>query len=179
MRDSYDLFNGGLEQLEQDLIKWEKELEMANAYYVQDLTRITKEGIEKRANWAEEQDTIDDVRNNNIIEFAPTKNSAEASMIVRNTSPKMTFAEFGYGILGKGTYQHNEFINQTSAGWQGYDLDGKKRGADRHWWYYDRAKQRHRSRGVNAKHIMFYSAQETIQRIPSEFTKYKGKLGLK
>jgi hypothetical protein len=175
MRDSYDLFNGGLEQLEQDLIKWEQDLLMANSLYALDLINVTKEGIINRANLADEQDTVDDVKSMNVIERIPESNE-KPTYIVYNMSDKMAYAEFGYGMVGKGTYRHNEFI-------QGFDEStygtGRTIKRDGRWYYKDRAGETHMTFGSNAKHIMFYSAQETIQRIPSEFTKYKGKLGLK
>ena len=174
MRQSYDLFGEGLPLLLEDLLELEETLTQVNNEFVRDLGKLTTENIIKRANWAEEQETIDDIKNKTDVTFKNTKKIAYANVLT--SSPKAQFAEFGYGILGKGTYQHNEFIQ----GFTDYDIDTiYKKGNDRHWWYRDRSGQSHISRGANAKHIYFYSAQDTLQQSSSIFARYKGRLGLK
>ena len=174
MRQSYDLFNGGMAQLEKDLIEWEKTLLQVNNEFVRDCGNVTKENVINRANWAEEQDTVDDIKNKTDVTFRNSKKVSYAYVVT--SSPKAQFAEFGYGILGKGTYQHNEFIQ----GFTDYDIDTiYKRGNNRHWWFKDRSGQLHSSRGANAKHIYFYSAQDTLKQSSNILLRYKGRLGLK
>ena len=180
MRQSYDLFKGGLEQLEKDLIEWEKTLLQVNNLFVNDLANTTKEHIIANSSLASEPDSASDIASKNVIEPLGMLEPYKVGMLVYNTSNKLTFEEFGFGIVGQGTYNHDEFINQSSTkGWQGYNIDSPRKLPDRSWFYRDRQGTLHRSSGVQAKHILFYSNQETIMKVPSIFARYKGRLGLK
>jgi len=172
MRENYDLFNGGLEQLEKDLVQLEKMLLQVNDEFVKDVGLFTKERIVSNASLADEDDTVSDIQTKTDIELS--KIGSKSIALVMTNSPKASYAEFGYGIVGAGTYNHNEFI----VGFEKYG-QGSKIKKDGRWYYNDRSGKVHMTYGSTAKHIYFYSGQETILMIPSIFSRYKGRLGLK
>jgi len=173
MRESYDLFNGGLAQLEKDLVQLEKMLLQVNDEFVKDVGLFTKERIVSNASLADEEDTVSDIQSKTEV-FVGSKSNGKSIALVVTQSPKASYAEFGYGIVGAGTYNHNEFI----AGFEKYGQSPNIK-KDGRWYYNDRSGKVHMTYGSTAKHIYFYSGQETILMIPSIFARYKGRLGLK
>ena len=70
--------------------------------------------------------------------FMRTRTKYRGKLTMVNDNQQATYAEYGYGIVGKQEpYQNGEIFGGDSAiGWKGYDLDSRyKDNEDRHWWH--------------------------------------------
>ena len=158
MHEKYDVFNGGIELLIKDLEQLKRDLVTINGEIANELGQIAYENIMASAGKAHEQDQRDDIRT--LTERNIVKLGEESLVMVSNPSEKVTFAEFGYGIVGKGyPYKGSSVFNMEHAGWKGYDLDSVRKANDRSWRYRDRAGELKHSQGELPTHIFFYSSQ--------------------
>lgn len=159
MHEKYDVFNGGIELLIKDLEQLKRDLVNINGEIANELGQIAYENIITSAGKAKEQDQRDDIRT--LTERNIVKLGEESLVTVSNPSEKVTFAEFGYGIVGKGyPYKGESVFNMSQAGWRGYDLDSRyKRPSDRTWKYKTRGGEMVRTGGEVPTHIFFYSSQ--------------------
>lgn len=158
MHDKYDVFNGGIELLIKDLEQLKRDLVTINGEIANELGQIAYDSVIKFAGNAYEQDQKDDIRT--LTERNIVKLGEESLVTVSNPSEKVTFAEFGYGIVGKGyPYKGSSVFNMAQAGWNGYDLDSVKKAKDGSWLYRDRGGELHRTKGSLPTHLFFYSSQ--------------------
>lgn len=176
MKQTYDVFNGGMAELLKDIESFKVSLIEANNEIVQEMSTIIKNNIVSNASQATEEAQRTDIAS--LTTLMPVTQGQEATSIVFNTSVKATFAEFGYGIIGKGSpYMGGSIFDMQKAGWQGYDLEGKPREdkgydldskrkfEDRSWFYRDRNGQLLRSSGAIPTHIWFNSVQLVITNV--------------
>lgn len=162
MKQNYDIFNGGMNELLKDIELFKSSLIEANNEIVQEMSMIVKNNIVSNASQATEEAQRTDIAS--LTTLMNLNQGQEATNIVFNTSPKATFAEFGYGIIGKGSpYAGGSIFDMQKAGWQGYDLDSKRKLSDRSWFYRDRNGNLLRSSGAVPTHIWFNSVQLVIK----------------
>lgn len=162
MKQNYDVFNGGMAELLKDIEAYKISLIEANNEISQEVSSIIRNNIISNASQATEEAQRTDIAS--LTNVMPITQGQEASSIVFNTSVKATFAEFGYGIIGKGSpYMGNSIFDMSKVGWQGYDLDSKRKFEDRSWFYRDRNGQLLRSSGAVPTHIWFNSVQLVIK----------------
>ena len=165
MHEKYDVFNGGIELLIKDLEQLKRDLVTINGEIANELGQIAYENIMASAGKAHEQDQRDDIRT--LTERNIVKLGEESLVTVSNPSEKVTFAEFGYGIVGKGyPYKGDSVFNMKDAGWRGYDRYEDEKGNLRntknkegYWRYRDRGGELHQTNGELPTHIFFYSSQ--------------------
>lgn len=176
MKQNYDVFNGGMADLLKDIEAFKIGLIEANNEISQEVSSIIRNNIISNASQASEEAQRTDIAS--LTNVMPITQGQEASSIVFNTSVKATFAEFGYGIVGKGSpYMGNSIFDMQKAGWQGYDIDGKPRDDkgydldskrkfdDRSWFYRDRNGQLLRSSGAIPTHIWFNATQLVMSNV--------------
>jgi hypothetical protein len=171
MKQNYDVFNGGMADLLKDIEAFKIGLIEANNEISQEVSSIIRNNIISNASQASEEAQRTDIAS--LTNVMPITQGEEASSIVFNTSVKATFAEFGYGIIGKGSpYMGNQVFDMQKAGWQGYDLDSKgydldskRKFEDRSWFYRDRNGQLLRSSGAIPTHIWFNSVQLVMNNV--------------
>lgn len=161
---SYDILNGGLEQLQKDLIELQNELTLANQQMVEELSLIGLQEIMNDASSAKEMDIERDLKTKSYIHKGRrTKNVA--SNRIKNDSQKATYNEFGYGIIGAmSPYKHDDFLNMSSAGYRGYSLYSSAKNPDGSWYYKDSLGQKHRTFG-EAPRNTFYKAGTKIKQM--------------
>lgn len=165
MHEKYDVFNGGIELLIKDLEQLKRDLVTINGEIANELGQIAYENIMASAGKAHEQDQRDDIRT--LTERNIVKLGQESLVTVSNPSEKVTFAEFGYGIVGKGSpYKGESVFNMKDAGWDHYDMRVDKLGnkvgkkdSEGNWHYRDRGGEVHKTGGELPTHIFFYSSQ--------------------
>lgn len=174
MKQNYDIFNGGMDELLKDIELFKSSLIEANNEIVQEMSTIVKNNIVSNASQATEEAQRNDIAS--LTTLMNLNQGQEATNIIFNTSPKATFAEFGYGIIGKGSpYAGGSIFDMQKAGWQGYDIDGnprddkgydldsKRKLPDRSWFYRDRNGKLLKSKGAVPTHIWFNSVQLVIK----------------
>ena len=118
----YDLMAGGLEKLLEDLQAFESALLSNNDLFVEEVANQTVEMIKQNAIADDPFEMMDIVANNKIVERTYGGELAKATVI--NTSQNATYAEFGYGIIGKNepyTKQNLFTPNPTDFGKWKYD----------------------------------------------------------
>lgn len=164
MKQTYDVFNGGMAELLKDIESFKVSLIEANNEISQEVSSIIRNNIISNASQATEEAQRTDIAS--LTTLMPVTQGEEATSIVFNTSVKATFAEFGYGIIGKGSpYMGSSIFDMQKAGWQGYDIDSKRKFEDRSWFYRDRNGQLLRSSGAIPTHIWFNSVQLVITNV--------------
>ena len=164
MKQNYDVFNGGMTDLLKDIEAFKLSLIEANNEISQEVSSIIRNNIISNASQASEEAQRTDIAS--LTNVMPITQGQEASSIVFNTSVKATFAEFGYGIIGKGSpYMGNQVFDMAKVGWQGYDLDSNRKFDDRSWFYRDRNGQLLRSSGAIPTHIWFNSVQLVMNNV--------------
>lgn len=170
MKTTYDIFGGEMSLLLNDLNSLKSQLIKANDEIVKELGQNLYNEIMLNANKANEPAQRVDIRTLTKQEFV--NQGMTSKITIYNTSPKVTFAEFGYGIVGKGSpYRGESIFDMSKVGWQGYDLDSIRKREDRSWLYRDRQGQLHKSSGEKPTHIWFYATQQTKNRIPEIVSK--------
>lgn len=164
MKQNYDVFKGEMNDLLKDIEAFKLSLIEANNEISQEVSSIIRNNIISNASQATEEAQRTDIAS--LTNVMPITQGQEAESIVFNTSVKATFAEFGYGIIGKGSpYMGNSIFDMQKAGWQGYDLDSKRKFEDRSWFYRDRNGQLLRSSGAIPTHIWFNSVQLVMNNV--------------
>jgi hypothetical protein len=171
MAKNYDIMNGGLERLIVDVDNYKKYLAYASGQLVTELSNITKDDIIANAGLAEEDSQVLDIYSRtSVVQGVRNKNRATNKII--NTSNKATFAEFGYGIVGKGSpYAYNDFINMAMANFTEYDMDSpskriSKKDGRRFWFYKDLYGNIKTSYGATPKNIFYNASRKAIRLIP-------------
>ena len=161
----YDILNGGLEQLQKDLLELQNELTLANQETVEKLSLIGLQEIMNDASSAKEMDIERDLKQSYIHKGRRTKNVA--SNRIKNDSQKATFNEFGYGIIGAmSPYQHDDFINMSKAGYRGYSLYSPNKNSNGSWFYRDSLGTKHWTFGEAPRNTFYKAGQRIKQMYP-------------
>lgn len=169
-RTEYDLSVQGLDQLIRDLEKFERALEMANDAMVQELAEIGYNEIVTNAYDAKEIDQVDDIIT--LTQTIKRSDKTTSQATVYNESPRATFAEFGYGMIGEqAPYAHDDFINSRQAGYSGYNLPSPAKKEDvfgeTYWVYRDSYGDKHHSYGEQPSNIFYNAGQAVKNALPS------------
>lgn len=171
---TYDIFKGDLNVLLKDLEDYKQNLIKSNDEIVDELSKVAYIDILSNASQAHESAQVQDI--SELTSRYVEEQGEQASIVITNPSPKVVFAEFGYGIVGKQSpYRGGTIFDMQKAGWQGYDLEGKPREdkgydidskrklPDRSWFYRDRMARLLRTQGEKPTHIWFNASQLVIQ----------------
>lgn len=134
MKQKYDLFDDiGL--LVQD---WKEEIKRVQVAQENVMRRIAKEvplQFDTFASAIEDVENYDAVLNySKVLNITPKKSSFK----IMANDEQATYAEYGYGIVGKRSpYQGGEIFGGDSVvGWQGYDLDSRYKHPELRYWHY-------------------------------------------
>lgn len=160
----YELGKKGFDQLIKDLDKLERELIVANDLITQELATITYDEVRKNAYRANEPLIVTEILSK--TEILNEQSGKTSSKIVYTNSPKATFAEFGYGIVGQeNPYVYDDFINKSNAGYIGYNIDTDAKKTDdngrQYWFYRDESNRLMKSYGEVPLNI-YYDASVTV-----------------
>lgn len=165
MAQKYDIMNGGLDQLIQDLNSYEQKLLDGNKQIVRELTSIALNSIQSYGQNVIDSDERSDVVNNNNV-YLTDIGDVSIGLII-NDGKQTAYAEYGYGIVGsKAPYGHFDLWGgEEAAGYEeGYDVDSShKSKKDRSWIYRDRRGMlSSRTRGSVSVPTFYMSFMETL-----------------
>lgn len=163
----YDYFSGGLDELLIDIETLKMDIKAINIDMVKELAIETDLSIKRKAS-AEIQLDVSEIIASNRIDFPKIRADGMVSLMVVNSSEAATYAEFGYGIVGKySPHIEPDFfgsgISELSGGWV---YDYKNRGSTK-WGYTDKAGFKHTTRGIEPRYMFYDSYREVYLRINS------------
>lgn len=155
----YDYFSGGLDELLMDIETLKMDIKSANLQMVKDLAIETDLTIKRNARAETAIDVSDIVANNRV---SPLMINGEIVMgSVYNSSEAATYAEFGYGIIGKDQpYPDFNFFDGSASSLGDWTYDVKNHGL-KGWWYTDKMGVKRRSVGTKA-HRTFYNSYKDV-----------------
>lgn len=163
---NYDLLNGGLEKLQKDLDNYVNYLTYANMELVSTLSSIAKNDIVSNASRAYEIEQRIDLNTRTVVETHKRGKYISSDRVV-NDSPKATFAEFGYGVLGANSeYSHGDFLDRYAIGWYGYNIDTPNKLPNGSWFYTDVFGERHNTFGAVPRNIFYNASRKVIDSFP-------------
>ncbi len=164
---TYDIMSGGLNKLSQDLDAYVKYLTYANMEIVSDLSKVAYNDIIGNAGRAYEDEQVLDIYSRTKIEVHKRGKNISSDRVVNN-SPKASFAEFGYGVLGKNApYSHGDFLDRYAIGWYGYDINTPYKRPNRSWFYKDMYGNKVNTFGAVPRNIFYNASQSVISQFPS------------
>jgi len=144
MRDSYDLFNGGIPLLIADLKRLNDNIIRANKTAIRTLEPMMLERVRFYGSLNNNEENRNAVLNNNKFDF---KGSSKWTSKIRlvNTDVQSTYAEYGYGLIGANSPIQPEQEVFGDVGWLGYDLPSewkmKMDNGEQYWWHKNVATQ--------------------------------------
>lgn len=162
----YDILNGGIEELQKDLLAYQNYLTYANMEFVSKLSEFGMNEIISNATRADEIDQRLDIANKNTIKQGLRGKNISSDTIL-NSSPNASYAEFGYGIIGKASqYSHSDFLDRYAIGWYGYDIDTKSKLPNRSWFYKDSFGYKHNTFGATPRNIFYNAGMKIVSEFP-------------
>lgn len=155
----YDYFSGGLDELLIDIETLKMDIKSANLQMVKDLSIETDLAIKRNAKAETELDVGEIIASNKV---SPIMINGEMVMgSVYNSSEAATYAEFGYGIIGKDQpYVDFNFFDGSASSLGDWTYDVKGHGL-KGWWYTNKMGVKRRSVGTKAHHT-FYNAYKDV-----------------
>ena len=173
---SYNILNGGLDQLQKDLNDYINQLSSANSQLVSELSNLAKSDIQQNAYISDEaEQALDLYSRTQVVQGRRSKNVASDRIV--NTSRKVAFAEFGYGVVGANSpYAHSDFLDRYAIGWQGYDIDTPNKLPNRAWFYRDMFGEKKYTFGALPKDIFYNAGQRVLREFPKYASSIFGRL---
>lgn len=162
MDKTYILEEGGLDALIIDIERYKKQLIEANIQLADDLVETGRLYVQSNAYSAPEPEQVVAL----LIETEVSKQGTSLTQkrVLSNNSTKATFAEFGYGIVGKESpYQYDDFIDRARSNYLEYDVDSPAKKTDvmgrRFWFYRDMLGELKKSYGEQPTNLFYFAGQ--------------------
>lgn len=160
----YDYFSGGLDELLIDIETLKMDIKAINIDMVKELAVETDLAIKRKASAEIQLDVSEIIASNKVSPLMVVGDTVKG--IVYNSSEAATYAEFGYGIVGKhAPYLEPDFfgsgVSELSGGWV---YDYKNRGSTK-WGYTDKAGFKHTTRGFEPSYTFYDSYREVYLKV--------------
>lgn len=135
MKDHYDIMSGGMDQLIADIDLLKQQLIDGNNEGMKRVQSELETQFRYYASMVEIwEDYVAVVRHTNNIYLG----IRQSSVVFNSYDKQATFAEYGYGIVGKNNpfVRGDIFGGDSAVGWYGYDIDTPhKVEPERYWWF--------------------------------------------